>query len=273
MNPKANAATSVPKAAEEMVFCSAKILPFGPCIAKEKKQVEKKPLNEILLAEIATLTRMQLRQRYKSTYGSWSNMKQRCRHGKTLSPEFTDFRDFLRHMGPKPGPGYSLDRIDSKNPVYGPGECRWADIYTQNQNRKNSVRINCNGESLTAAEWARRTDQKAETLRRRKKNGWTDREVVVGRAVVSATGQRGPRRSWPPFADPHQWQQEFVAHRLSGETFTEFVRRFSLGVLKAHMSIYGECLDPRDPTATLPDEIQERIMRWQTVARWAAVAK
>ena len=47
-------------------------------------------------------------------------------------------RALLRDMRPRPVLDWSLDRIDPKDPVYGPGKCRWADKKTQTIIRTNT---------------------------------------------------------------------------------------------------------------------------------------
>ena len=79
------------------------------------------------------------------------------------------FAKFLADMGERPD-GYSLDRIDNAK-GYSPENCRWADIAMQKRNRKNSVLITYNGETKSAAEWAREVGTHRNNILRRLKRG------------------------------------------------------------------------------------------------------
>lgn len=100
-------------------------------------------------------------------YNSWRSMKHRCSspnhesyeryggRGITVCDDwvkFENFRDWSLDNGYTPG--LSIDRIDN-NAGYYPENCRWADIYTQNNNMSSNHRVRYNGISHTVAEWAR----------------------------------------------------------------------------------------------------------------------
>ena len=87
-------------------------------------------------------------------------MKRRCKLqkgcyvGVTYCEEWETFENFFRDMGERPK-GTTLDRI---NPYghYEPSNCRWADIFTQENNRRNNVRYEYEGENLTLTQIARK---------------------------------------------------------------------------------------------------------------------
>lgn len=81
-------------------------------------------------------------------YNAWLAMRKRCLNPKdgaydryggrgiTVAADWVnDFPAFLAHIGPKPSPDFSLDRIDNER-GYEPGNVRWADRSTQSRNRR-----------------------------------------------------------------------------------------------------------------------------------------
>lgn len=80
-------------------------------------------------------------------YNTWRGMKMRCTNpnhryypdyggrGISFHKRWGNFAEFYKDMGPRPK-GHTLDRINV-NKGYGPGNCVWADIVTQNRNRRN----------------------------------------------------------------------------------------------------------------------------------------
>lgn len=81
-------------------------------------------------------------------YCAWVSMKDRCFNSNkrdwenyggrgitVCDPWSHSFDQFLRDMGPRPGPNYSIDRIDVDG-NYEPGNCRWTTSNLQAINRR-----------------------------------------------------------------------------------------------------------------------------------------
>ena len=82
----------------------------------------------------------------------WVAMRRRCSNpnckdwknyggrGITVAPEWqTDFQAFLDHVGPRPSPAFSIDRIDNDR-GYEPGNVRWATRLEQAHNQRPKTR-------------------------------------------------------------------------------------------------------------------------------------
>jgi AP2 domain len=81
-------------------------------------------------------------------YQVWADMKQRCHNpsykgrknyggrGIRVWPAWRrSFEAFYAHMGSRPGPEYSIERIDNERGYY-PGNCRWATPLEQRHNQR-----------------------------------------------------------------------------------------------------------------------------------------
>lgn len=73
--------------------------------------------------------------------------------GIGVCDRWQSFEAFLADMGPRPGRGYSLDRIDPEQ-GYEPENCRWADDRTQQRNRREHRMVTYKGEAKCVGEWA-----------------------------------------------------------------------------------------------------------------------
>lgn len=125
-----------------------------------------------------------------SEYGIWASMKRRCtdpkhpaypRYGgrgiKVCDRWMNSFEAFLEDMGLRPGPGYTIERIDNDK-GYEPGNCRWATVAEQQKNRSDNRWIEYEGEKLTLTDWARKLGVRSSTLYRWLKKGFTMQDVV-----------------------------------------------------------------------------------------------
>lgn len=76
--------------------------------------------------------------------------------------------------------GATIDRIDT-NADYSPSNCRWATMFEQCKNRRNSIIIERDGERHNITEWAKITGIKRSTLNNRYVRG--DRDEKLFRKV------------------------------------------------------------------------------------------
>jgi hypothetical protein len=96
----------------------------------------------------------------------------------------SDFMAFLAHIGPSPGPGYSVDRIDVHR-GYEPGNVRWATASQQANNRRNTTWVTIDGERMAFADACRKYQIDPNVVRARIRLGW-DLKTALSRAVKSA---------------------------------------------------------------------------------------
>ena len=121
-------------------------------------------------------------------YNIHTKIKQRCfnendknyynygKRGITICDEWCGKNGFINFYNWAMENGYdddlSIDRIDVDG-NYCPDNCRWTDMETQQNNRRNNRCIEYNGRIHTISEWAKIKNIPYERLRTRIKNGWS----------------------------------------------------------------------------------------------------
>lgn len=123
-------------------------------------------------------------------YTTWRRIKTRC--FDTNSPDFPDYGGrginmqrewvddfcvFFRHVGCRPSPQHSIERID--NAVgYIAGNVRWATSIEQANNKRSNVVLVAFGKSKTMAQWARDAGIAHGTLKHRIYRGWDAERAI-----------------------------------------------------------------------------------------------
>ena len=72
----------------------------------------------------------------------------------------------------------TIDRINSDK-EYSPDNCRWADIETQNNNKRNNHYLTHNRKTMTIAEWAKEIGISDKIIRNRLRRGWTIEKALT----------------------------------------------------------------------------------------------
>lgn len=120
-------------------------------------------------------------------YNIWSMIKNRCtnpncnRHAfykdkgikvcdRWLGPN--GFINFIEDMGMRPGPGYSIDRIDNDGD-YTPENCRWATKKEQSNNQSRNLLLSYMGRTQTLALWCDELGLNYKRTWKRLKDGWS----------------------------------------------------------------------------------------------------
>ena len=121
----------------------------------------------------------------------WSGIKHRCyiesdyhykwygMRGITMCDEWKG--DFMAFYNWSMANGYcdnlSIDRIDNDG-NYCPENCRWVSQSEQTRNQCRNIMLTYNGETLCAADWAKKTGISDSTIYWRKKHGWSDERIL-----------------------------------------------------------------------------------------------
>lgn len=130
------------------------------------------------------------RDEWPPEYIHWLHMRERClspmcpdyahygAKGITVAERWNDFAAFLHDVGPKPGPGYTLDRIE-RTGNYEPGNVRWSTRGAQARNRSTNVHLTHAGETHLIAEWCEITGIPRNVMNARRRAGWSVERMLT----------------------------------------------------------------------------------------------
>ena len=227
------------------------------------------------LRDCAELTSMALRAKYSLEANSHRAMLSRRKAGALVAPSLLLFRDFLRHAGPCPEAGYTIDRLNNSDPEYAPGKIAWRSKANQTRNRSNTVfLIDADGTKRTLAEWAILTNQSPDTLYSRRRRGWSDIGIIRGVALLSATTSASAQLIWPKGREA-QWE---AAYRRGAwklpigrrELRAEFLLRICRNRYRELMESVEQLLPPGFEGGPEHDELFRNVDGWSRELRRAA---
>lgn len=161
------------------------------------------------------------RGRVTPEFKAWLNIKQRCENphershrnygarGVYICARWRgSFGAFLSDVGRRPTDGHSIDRIDNEGSYTcgacaqctergAPMNCKWSTLSEQNCNRRGNRKVTAHGETLTIAEWSRKTGVPHETITARLRRGASGEEAIEQRPADGRRGRKCPRRALP----------------------------------------------------------------------------
>ena len=124
-------------------------------------------------------------------YHSWAKMKERCLssncpsykdyggRGIKICNEWLEFKPFYEWAianGFKEG--LTIERIDN-NGNYEPGNCRWATMLEQANNKRSNRTITHNGQTKTVIQWSRELGVSASAIYQRIASGWPSDRLLI----------------------------------------------------------------------------------------------
>lgn len=213
---------------------------YSEMLGMEKSPEHIRAIEMVSQFEAGLIKATDLQRAFPETYRNWDGMKQRCRKNDVaLAPEFERFFNFLRLAGPRPEKSWSIDRICPSGP-YSPENCRWASKKVQARNRTNTVTMTAQGIKRPLVEWAEINGENPELYRTRKREGWSDEEIISGERK-NAASQPVAGSSLPnlfrltPWVRGHEYYLEklYRRYREEGEGRLHFMGRYARKRIKA----------------------------------------
>ena len=137
--------------------------------------------------------------------------------GISVCERWRTFDNFIADMGRKPGPHYSIDRIDNDG-NYEPANCRWATEREQKRNTRRTVMMSVGGRTMCMKDWCRELGLTQGCVRSRLARGMTAEQALSPPgtfAMVRAVGERASKARLT--ADQVRWARaEYARGKVSG---------------------------------------------------------
>jgi len=142
------------------------------------------------------------------TYKSWNNMIARCTNphhwaykyyggaGITVYKPWLNFANFLKAMGQRPSPQYSIERHNN-NSGYRPGNCYWATHKEQMANTRRSLMVKAFGVTRPLQKWVDQLHLNYATVHYRLRTGMKPEKALtsppgsVHRRGLTRTREKG----------------------------------------------------------------------------------
>lgn len=160
----------------------------------EAKNIDVERGRLIMCKDCATkLTAPSLRQKYASEYTTYCHMLSRITNpddkdyfnyggrGIRICDEWLNsFDAFFLAMGPKPFPGYTIERKDH-NGNYCPTNCCWLSRAEQNANKRDNVQATINGKTQIVSQWIVELNlqSNADSIYKRMERGMSPEEAIT----------------------------------------------------------------------------------------------
>lgn len=138
-------------------------------------------------------------------YHAWESMRTRCHAGensvhydrykgrgiRVCEAWERSFVAFYEHVGPRPSPNHTLDRINNDG-NYEPGNVRWATRTEQQRNTRVTSFATIGGVTRSVREWDDIAGLRAGTVKKRLQRGWSNDRLL--RPANPVAVQRGFKR-------------------------------------------------------------------------------
>lgn len=125
-------------------------------------------------------------------YHAWESMRTRCHAGRNsvhyerykargirVCEEWErSFIAFYEHVGPRPSPKHTLDRIDN-NGNYELGNVRWTTRRVQQRNTRITSMVTINGVTRPARDWEEIAGLRYGLLKNRLRRGWPTEDLLL----------------------------------------------------------------------------------------------